>query len=46
MFTKSFFKFIAGFFGIIALAVLGATFSNRYFSLHEAMFANTEQSEK
>ncbi len=42
MFTKSFFKFLAGFLAIIALGVFGAVFSDRYFTAHSGMFANPQ----
>lgn len=42
MFSKSFFKFLLGFFTLVIFGVLGAAFSTRYFSAHQDMFANTE----
>lgn len=41
MFTKSFFKFLAGFLIILVFGLLGATFSNRYFSDEHDMAAKT-----
>jgi hypothetical protein len=42
MFSKSFFKFFFGFLVMVIFGLLGATFSSRYFSAHEDMFANIE----
>ncbi|MBI2120159.1 MAG: hypothetical protein HYT94_00870 [Parcubacteria group bacterium] len=42
MFTKTFFKFLAGFLSIVALGVLGATISSRYLAASSSMLANTE----
>lgn len=43
MFTQPFFKFLAGFLILVTAGVLGAAFSNRYFSAHHDMFANPQQ---
>jgi hypothetical protein len=43
MFTKTFFKFLAGFLAITAFGVFGAIMSNWYFDSGDQMFANTEE---
>lgn len=43
MFTKSFFRFLAGFLSIVAMGVLGAVASSKYFGEDSAILANTEQ---
>lgn len=43
LFSKTFFKFLAGFLAIIAFGVFGAIFSNRYFQSNQDMFANTQE---